>query len=134
MIKPEEIPALAQYLSANDIELFECSWPEGGLRLQFGEAETSGETAAVSTQPDGAEPAQRILKAPSIGVLRLCHPLGGAKPLGEGDLVQIGQLVAYLETGDVLLPIHAGQSGVVARWLADDGCLTGYGTPLIEFL
>jgi biotin carboxyl carrier protein len=128
MIKPEEIPALAQYLSANDIELFECSWPEGGLRLRFGEA------TADPTQPDAAEPAHRILKAPSIGVLRLCHPLGRAQPLGDGDLVQIGQLVAYLETGDVLLPIHAGQSGVVACWLADDGCLTGYGTPLIEFL
>jgi len=59
--------------------------------------------------------------------------LAAVQPLTEGDHIENGHVVAYLETGDVLLPVHANQSGLMARWLADEGELIGFGAPLLEF-
>jgi acetyl-CoA carboxylase biotin carboxyl carrier protein len=130
MITPDEIPALVQRLNAANIELFECNWPDGALRLRLGGVETGGDEETFVTQPNEADTA---LKSPGIGILRRCHPLAAVQPLAEGDHIEKGQLVAYLETGAVLLPIHADQSGVMVRWLADEGELIGYGAPLLEF-
>jgi biotin carboxyl carrier protein len=130
MITPDEIPALVQRLNAAGIELFECNWAGGALRLRLGGVETGGDEETFVTQPNKVDTA---LKSPGIGILRRCHPLTAVQPLAEGDHIEKGQLVAYLETGDVLLPIHADQSGVMARWLADEGELIGYGAPLLEF-
>lgn len=132
MISPNEIPALVQRLAAADIELFECNWSDGALLLRFGGAETGGGEGTVVAQQNRDDVAQPVLKSPGIGVLRLCHPLGATQQLAEGDHIEVGQPVAYLETGDVLLPVHANQSGVMARWLSHEGELTGYGAPLIE--
>ncbi len=130
MITPDEIPALVQRLNDAGIELFECNWPDGALRLQLGGAETDGDQETFVTHPTKAD---TTLKSPGIGILRRCHPLAAAQQLAEGDRIEKGHTVAYLETGDVLLPIYADQSGVMGRWLADEGELIGYGAPLLEF-
>ncbi|MFV0335183.1 MAG: acetyl-CoA carboxylase biotin carboxyl carrier protein [Tropicimonas sp.] len=100
----------------------------GGTRLRM----VPGGGGGVSADPAPAPPPARGIDSDGPGRLRLADPAGGAPFVTEGAMVRDGQLVALLEVGAALLPVHARVSGRIAAVLAADGEIVGYGTPLFR--
>jgi len=85
----------------------------------------------VFHQPDHAPRAGETLLAPHIGMFRATHPLD-ADAAALPRLVRRGEIIGYLKAGALLRPVLAPSDGVLARQLADEGVLVGYGTALFE--
>jgi len=133
-------------LRGTDIALLEVQAPGVCLRLQrvpdphvMDKAartlpvplnETS-DTASVLTAPAARAICQ--VRAGSVGRLRLVHPLRSQALVQPGQAVRMGQVLALLQIGAVLLPVTAPCAGRVGQWLAQDGALVGYGDPLLDF-
>lgn len=116
---------LQGWLQTTDIGLLELRGPGVFIRLQTHEAERA---AAPAAPP----PEARTLRAGSVGVLRLSHPLRAQALVQPGQAVDTGQTLALLQIGAVLLPVNAPCAGVLGEWLAQDGAVLGYGQPLID--
>lgn len=136
--------ALEKCLRGTDIALLQVQLPGLSLRLQRDpagqvSAKASQHKAAVATAvrvpsvtPACLPPAPCQVRAGSVGVLRLGHPLH-AQPLARtGQAVGLGQALALLQIGAVMLPVLAPCAGRVGRVLVQDGQLVGYGTVLLE--
>lgn len=104
----------------------------GGTRLRMVPGGCGGGGEGVSADPAPAPPPARGIDSDGPGRLRLADPAGGAPFVTEGATVRDGQLVALLEVGAALLPVHARASGRIAAVLAADGEIVGYGTPLFR--
>jgi acetyl-CoA carboxylase biotin carboxyl carrier protein len=110
---PDFTRRLAGWLAATDIARLELRGPGGTLALDNGRSV--------------------VVNAPSVGVLRHRHPLREAALAPPGTRVRAGQPLALLQVGGLLLPVPAPADGVVARHVAADGAIVGYGDPLVEF-
>ena len=88
--------------------------------------------AVAAAAASGAPTPRTVVRAGSVGVVLLAHPLRTQPLVGVGQAVAAGQALALLRIGDVLLPVAAPRSGVVARIVAADGSAAGYGDPLVE--
>lgn len=136
--------ALEECLRGTDIALLQVQLPGLSLRLQ---RDPAGQASARAPQHKAAlataaqvpsaapaclPPAPCQVRAGSVGVVRLCHPLH-AQPLAHtGQAVGLGQALALLQIGAVMLPVLAPCAGRVGRVLVQDGQLVGYGAVLLE--
>ena len=119
----EEIDALRLALETAGgvaLELEYC-----GVRLHIVPATPS------AGPPASAKPAPTI-NSDGPGILRLSDPSGGADFITAGSAIAAGQIVALLEVGTALLPLHAETAGRAEAILAAEGDLVGYGTPIIQ--
>jgi biotin carboxyl carrier protein len=71
------------------------------------------------------------LTAPVPARFRPAHPARAQPELERGADVSAGDIVAYLEAGDLVLPVLAAVGGKVSDIAARDGDLVGYGSRLI---
>ncbi|MFM7025699.1 MAG: biotin/lipoyl-containing protein [Limnohabitans sp.] len=130
------IRSRASQLAATDIDHFELVGPALTLRL----ARAPGGAVDAEVQPTAqATPlasdtvgTRLVLRAGSVGVARLAHPLREEPLVQAGDAVSAGQPLLLLQVGQVLLPVTAPGAGRVRRLIADAGATVGYGSPLIE--
>jgi acetyl-CoA carboxylase biotin carboxyl carrier protein len=121
---------LEAWLGATDIAMLELRGPGVFIRLQ---APAVQPTPADAMASDTAAAAQRrVVRAGSVGVLRLAHPLRAQPLVHSGQAVRRGQALALLQIGAVLLPVCAPCDGTVGQWLAQDASTVGYGTPLLD--
>lgn len=130
MIDTKELPALLALLQTHGVTAFEWEGPgQTLLRLRFAEAAI----AQGEGVPDSIGPGLAVLPSSGFGEFRSRHPLVSEIGPYEARSVVKGQIVAFLQTGELLFPIEADRDGIVARVLVSDGALVGYGMPVLEW-
>jgi len=72
-----------------------------------------------------AEPAQTVLKAEFVGIVRLSRPA-----VAEGTVLAEDRELAYVESLGIRNPVRSGRAGRVAAVFVSDGEPVGYGQPL----
>ena len=111
-----------------------------GVRLL--EVEGPGRRLSMTLEPpddarfapadgDAAQPTT-LLKADSMGHFRIAHPDGLFPTCKVGTEVARAQILGFVQIGSLLLPVTAPRPGRLARVLAAEDSLVGYGTPLFE--
>lgn len=124
-MKTADLSDLASHAARKGIELIEIEAEGQRYQLVVSANVQCGEINRPSNQPAGS-----FIKSMAIGVLRTTHPLRRTPEIAVGSAVRKGQIVAYLETGELLLPVTATDDGIVLRQLELEGSLVGYGTRL----
>ena len=126
-MQTQDIQQLATWLAATDIDELELQGPGVDVRI-------CRDGAAAAAAPLAAAPAhdrQAVVRAASAGVL-LDHIPGRPAPLcAPGAAVEAGGLVALLQIGPLLLPVHTPCTGWAGDWLVAPGATVGYGTALL---
>lgn len=128
---PEVLAELAAHLEAHNVRSLEIKTADGQLEIvaAAGSARSADRSPATPT-PARTETA--LAKAPAAGIFLPSHPSRPAVSTEVGKAVTQGEIVAFIKTGPVLLPVVAEKAGVVAAVAAEPGTLVGYGTPLFK--
>ncbi len=126
----DEIDTLRRALEAAGGVALELEY--GEVRLHIVPMVRAAATAAMAAEPPAAARPALTINSDGPGILRLSDPSGGAAFVTAGSAIQAGQIVALLEVGTALLPLHAAEAGHVEAILAAEGDLVGYGTPIIQ--
>lgn len=121
-MKIDDIRALARIMQSRGIGLVEVEDRCGRLRL----TRRGAPPGPAATETDAAE----ALSAPTAGTFLRRHPAREAPGLVLGGEIRAGDIVAFLQTGELLLPLAAPCSGVVWRILAGEQSQVAEGTPL----
>jgi len=133
----DHIEELSTWLADAGITLFELSGPTGRLRLSGGADPKSlppGSCDAVTDRTNNA-PCRSpglMVTAPTVGILLYTHPMHDTPLAPPGSRVSVGQVLALLQIGALLVPVSAPQDGQVAALLSTHGALVGFGTNIIE--
>ncbi|HEV8313142.1 MAG TPA: acetyl-CoA carboxylase biotin carboxyl carrier protein subunit [Burkholderiaceae bacterium] len=120
---------LAAWLADTDVALLELRGPQTFLRLVRDGA--TGDVVEDHAE-EQARPSTTVVPASTVGIVRHRHPLRDEPLAPVGIRVQVGQPLALLQIGQMLIAVPAPCDGVVARLIARDGDAVGYGDPLIE--
>ncbi|HEX9857263.1 MAG TPA: biotin/lipoyl-containing protein [Paracoccaceae bacterium] len=122
MIESHDLDRILGWMQAAGIGELTLRHRKRRLRLQLDSA------SAAATAPP---PEPRQILSPGLGRFLAAHPRRPGIRVEPGTGIVTGQILGYLQTGATLTAITAGQSGTVARILATDGDLLGYGTPVL---
>ncbi|PIP00712.1 acetyl-CoA carboxylase biotin carboxyl carrier protein subunit [Pleomorphomonas carboxyditropha] len=118
----EEIEAIVRRLDGRGIAAADIRVGAARLKLRFAAEEAS--------EPTPAEPPPPLAAAPSPGRFRPMHPLENASRFAEGDRVEKGDVIAFVEANGLLLPVVATADLTLGRVLVSDGDAVGWGAPL----
>ncbi|MCP3471674.1 hypothetical protein NLM33_15220 [Bradyrhizobium sp. CCGUVB1N3] len=121
----QHVDQLSSWLAEAGIDYLELSGPDRELRL--GRAVRQG--LQVKTT-DAARAVTHVVKAPMAGTLLHSHPMRRVPLAPCGSLVRVGQTVALLQVGALLVPIDAPCDGVVVEVVAEEGALVGFGAEI----
>lgn len=127
-LSDEDILVLSQAMRRAGVHALEVDAPGQRLRLRF---EASDLAPSPSVETMAAEP-RTLVMAEAVGYFRATHPDGLFTVPKVGAAVDRGRILAFLQVGLLLLPVIASRPGRLARILAVDESLVGYGTPLFE--
>jgi len=72
---------------------------------------------------------ETTIAAPHAGIFRSAHPYEEEQKSLPRP-VRRGEIIGFLEAGSLLRPVLAAEDGILARQLAEEGALTGYGAAL----
>ncbi|MBY3223382.1 acetyl-CoA carboxylase biotin carboxyl carrier protein [Rhizobium laguerreae] len=128
------IALLTEALTAAGVNGLEISRPGGQLRIIVAGERGAGINSTEATPPaPGLTPGSTsaVVKAPMAGRFRVQHPASAA-PQNLPRSVSDADIVGFVGVGHILLPLHAGRSGILTRLLAEPGALVGFGDPLFE--
>lgn len=125
----ERLAALCAGAGIGGIELAEAGF---SLRLRIETAGTG--TPAPFVETPKAEDPLKVVRAPGVGVFRLCHPATGRPVAEPASAVRKGETVGVLQIGPCLKAVAAPADGVLGAALVEDGAVVGYGTPLYTLL
>ncbi len=120
----EEIEAIVRRLDGRGVAAADIRVGAARLSLRFADEE--------APDPIPVEPPPSLAAAPSPGRFRPVHPLDGAPRFSEGDRVEKGETIAFVEANGLLLPVVAAADLTLGRTLAGDGDAVGWGMPLYE--
>lgn len=132
----DAVRVLAERLACTDIDSLELAGPDLTLRLvrvSGGEVEAEFVPTEFVDSDSAADASIETLRAGSVGVLLIAHPMREEPLVQPGDSVAAGQALLLLQVGQVLLPVTAPCAGRVRRVLAAAGSRVGYGSALLEF-
>ena len=139
MIDFEKFEELVALLQTERVTLFECEHMGERLCLHLKQGDipepepTDATALPTGTNAFTPEMATSVLRSPGIGYLQLRHPFVEEAWPGEGVRVTKGQVVAFLQAGDVLAPVEADRDGTLGQPLTEGGQLVGYGTPIFAW-
>lgn len=129
----EEIRQLAADLALAGLSGAEIEKPGFKLSLKRGVAhQASSSPASVDMAETGLNADAPEIKSSGIGRLLDAHPDNGIVLAPPGSEVQVGQLVALLTVGNLILPVRSQHAGKVSSLLVPSGTTVGYGQPLIR--
>jgi acetyl-CoA carboxylase biotin carboxyl carrier protein len=130
----DHVATIAAWLAATDIDELELTGPDGHLRLRRNTepGATTRRATAAPPETDSSPPAAEIIVSPGMGVLLHAHPLSETPLASARGRVARGQPLGLLRIGAVLQPVRSPRDGILARFLAPDGSLVGYGDALFE--
>lgn len=135
----DELRQLVAWTESSGFRSLEVRRP--GERLSFAlkrDGEPSAATVGESTATAGASLRPRAIKAmltvlaETPGVFLASHPMRGTPFTVVGAAVRKGDLLGLLKIGHLLVPVAAPAEGIVASVVAADGCIQGFGSPLLE--
>ncbi|MBI6854223.1 hypothetical protein YA0002_15705 [Pseudomonas cichorii] len=129
----EEIRQLAADLTLAGLSGAEVEKPGFKLSLKRGlSGQLSPSPASVETTETGRGADTLTIKSSGIGRLLDAHPDNGIVLAPPDSDVQVGQLVALLAVGNLILPVRSQHAGKVSSLLVPGGTTVGYGQPLIS--
>lgn len=120
-----DLSDLALYMAGKGIELVEVAADGERYQLALDANARHSEVNRLSNRIFAP-----FIRSMAIGRLRTTHPLRTRPEIRVGAAVRKDQIVAYIEAGELLLPVIAANDGVVLRQLEPEGTLVGYGTRL----
>ena len=94
-------------------------------RHRIGELQWCGEGDEMSLSLDGLTPLHPEIRAPQAGRFLTCHPSNPEEAIFPRP-VHVGEIVAYLSAGALLVPVIAGADAILPPPLAGDGDIVGY--------
>jgi biotin carboxyl carrier protein len=118
----QEIRQLAVWLKEADLAGAHFCRP--GMQLLL---KRSSDAGGVAAAPPVKAAHEQLLKTSGLGHLRLSHPDHREVLVTVGSLVERGQLVAFLQVGELLLPVRSQHAGRLAAVLTECGAAVGYG-------
>ncbi|HLX40240.1 MAG TPA: biotin/lipoyl-containing protein, partial [Ktedonobacteraceae bacterium] len=146
LVSVEQLQRLVRLFDRSDVSELELRREEDGSRLVLRKAKASDDFSAMagtqlvvssSISPDAEPPpppadTKRMIVAPLVGIF---HPW--AKPRGKalvtvGDRIKVGQIVATIESLNVMNEVEAVVAGRVAEVLVQNGQPVEYGQPLMS--
>ncbi|WP_415769007.1 acetyl-CoA carboxylase biotin carboxyl carrier protein [Pseudomonas sp. LB3P38] len=135
-MSPEFIEQLVELLKGSSIVEFEYEKGGACVRLRLdqnldrreGYQATSGDEAP----PHVPKVTKKNIVAGDIGVLRLTHPQHDKPFVALGAPVMKGQIVAFLQVGEMLREITSTVEGTLGQCLVKEGDLIGYGQAVFE--
>lgn len=135
-MSPEFIEQLVGLLKGSSIMEFEYEQGSSCVRLRLDQDvdQWGGNQAASGYEalPHVPNVMKKNIVASDIGVLRLTHPQHDKPFIVPGAPVLQGQVVAFLQVGEILREITSTVSGILGQSLAKDGDLIGYGQAVFE--
>ena len=123
-----DVPALAEAMRRAGVRVLDVEEPGRRLRIELA---PSGVVAPAPVPAAAREP-PALVKAAAMGHFRAAHPDGLFPACVAGDAVARAQVLGFVQVRLLLLPVAAPRAGRLARVLAAEGDLVGYGTPLFE--
>ncbi|ANM19498.1 hypothetical protein AMK06_PA00251 (plasmid) [Rhizobium sp. N541] len=127
---PATIAFLTDALTAAGVAALEISRPEGQIRIVI-----SGGGARIGSSeatPRASGSALVVVKAPLAGYFCAEHPAAALTPQNLPRSISDADVLGFVRVAHVLLPLRAGDSGVLTRLLAEPGALVSFGDPLFE--
>lgn len=143
-LKIEHLQRLVRLLDTSDVSEIELKRAEDGLRLVLRKAKATQsdmhegqqvifatETTRETEQVAPAAPTLHNVVAPLVGIFHSwARPRGGAL-VAVGDRVKAGQLVATIQSLNVMNEVEAPVAGRVIEILVQDGQAVEYGQQLM---
>ena len=129
----DRVAELAALLGRAGLDELELIGPDGRIFLRR-RGGAVGPIEARERGPD-EEPGEagfETVASTGVGHFLHAHPLHEAPLVRPDDAVAAGQPLGLLRVGALLLPVPAPRDGIVARIVAADGVLVGWGDPLVE--
>lgn len=144
-VSVEQLQHLVRLLDRSDVSELEVKRAEDGMRLVLRKAKASNDISVTAgTQivaPSSLVPANEPVTPPAEMKSMVVAPLVGifhpwAKPRGKslvavGDRIKVGQIVATIESLNVINEVEAVVAGHVAEILVQNGQSVEYGQPLM---
>ncbi|HEX8544234.1 MAG TPA: hypothetical protein VF671_21270 [Pseudomonas sp.] len=129
----EEIRQLATDLKHAGLCGAEIEKPGFRLTLKLGIAHAPSSATPAPTTPEAGPGASLLdIKATSLGRFLDAHPDDNTVLAPMGSDVVVGQLVALLAIGSLLLAVRSQHAGKVCNLLVPSGTAVGYGQTLIS--
>ncbi|GFZ62797.1 hypothetical protein PSE10B_46650 [Pseudomonas amygdali pv. eriobotryae] len=127
---PEFIEKVVSLLQKHSLRAFE--FEQAGARLTL-KLDPERGVATDAGQANAQQKEQRnIILSPAMGVVRIKHPQRDEPFIKPGAEVKEGQIVAFLQNGELLEEVKATRSGVLVASVATDGEVVGFAQPLFE--
>jgi acetyl-CoA carboxylase biotin carboxyl carrier protein len=130
-MRPADLSEIAAAMAVAGIARLELTGPDVRLVLGRG-ARAEPPVIEVETKTRAAEAETIAVAAPGVGTFLRAHPLHDRPLAAAGDAVGVGQPIAVLQVGALLLPVIATAAAVVIDAAVEDGTLVGYGDRLLD--
>lgn len=137
-----EIRQLVSLMNGSDIEELTIEHEQTGLKLVLrkpapaevvtheADLVDGDEIVATDSEAETSAPHAQI-RAPLVGIYHTSMKAGGKPLVSVGDTVKTGQIVAAIESLNVLNEVEATVSGKVMEMMASDGQPVEYGQALL---
>ncbi|MQB09922.1 MULTISPECIES: biotin/lipoyl-containing protein [Agrobacterium] len=131
--EPGTIAELAAHLERNNVSAIEIETSDGSLKI----VAMAGGQASAEQRPIGATKApiktgNILARAPMAGIFTPAHPQRPDRAVQLGQSVAKGEIVAFVTTGLLIVPVIAEKAGTVSEIVAEAGALVGYGSTLLK--
>ncbi len=139
------IRQLSAWMNSGGIDLLELTTPETALSLErdapvhsISLASASLPPGSIRQKPPAPEPLQGApcyeVTAPSPGIYLDRHPLSATPLVMAGASIEAGQLVGFLQIGNLLLPLRSDHAGRIVSLPQTPGDTLGYGSVVMCLL
>lgn len=131
--EPGTIADLAAHLERNNVSAIEIETPDGSLKIV---AMAGGQAPAAQRPIEAAKAPVKagdiLARAPMAGIFTPAHPQRSDRVVQTGQSVVKGEIVAFIATGPVVVPVIAEKDGTVSEIVTETGVLVGYGSTLLK--
>ncbi|NRB54451.1 MAG: hypothetical protein HRU39_00515 [Salinicola sp.] len=86
---------------------------------------------SVLPETKGIDAGLHAVASPGVGRVRFSHPLMEGALAGRGAAVEAGDVIALIQVGPLMLPVHAGLGGTITARLVDEGDAVDFDAPLL---
>lgn len=121
---------LCQQAGVHELEASDGDWSVR-LTLDLAAARPLGDESPAPTGTD-AESGPFVLHSDWVGVFRRALYTDSEPMVQEGDAVSEGDVVGLIEAMQLMHEQRSDRSGILERFLVDDGAAVEYGQPLAE--
>jgi acetyl-CoA carboxylase biotin carboxyl carrier protein len=126
------VRALAELCHREGVEALEAEDGVWSIRLQVDLTAPLATAAPPALDADRAVEALYVLTSQWVGVFHRAPVVGMAPYVREGQPVKVGDVLGVVIAMQLQHEVVAARSGVLLRFLVEDGSAVEYGEPLLE--